>query len=282
MKKKSSKKILLNACKHNNINKVKKALMLCIINNIYIDKETILLNACIRGYVKLFELLLNHFVDNNCDIKTILEYVGCVYIKSYTDKINVDVVNCLLKYCIVHNVYNISICSDAIILKLISRNCLLHSIFEYRCIIKQPFDILEYAYYIFREIIHSISEQTMKLLFDYGEKINIKLNARELAFNYMYEYFVYLIKHNYTIDTKNIEIYFHNKNLVGKICVTKNIFTSSSCFFDLQMKYEAHKNNIRQLNIFHGINYILCISTNSKSAKQSNYIDYIYINNNIQ
>jgi len=269
---KSKKKIFKDAIKHNNINKVEKILKLWEDNNIYIDKETILLDACVEGHIKIFKFLLNHFVNNNYDVKTIVEHVGITYIESYTSRLDVDIVNCLLKYCIEYNIY---IFSDEVIFKLISRDDLIYNLLEYRLKIKKPFDISKYEHYIYCEILCIASTQTIKLLFDYGEKINYKLNAYQFRWHRedVIKYVKYLIKHNYSIDIKYIDEYIRNRNLIKFICITKTIFIN-------RFYFECIRNHfIEECNGFNKLNYILCITDFDTIVKSR--INCIYNNNYI-
>ena len=295
---------------------VKKILMYDKKSNIYNNEEFILLDVCIRGSRILLEYLFENNVYN-CDSysnRIMLYNVGKIYFLSIISDNSMqyitDTVKCLLNHC---TKYNLNICNDNIIMRFIEYKCFITNIqynniietclklfLEYRYAIQQSFDLKEYEGILYNCIIQCDNIQIAKIVFDYGEKMNYKLNITKLYPKYD-RYVLNLIKHNYGYFKydKNNNILMNNPRAIKTMRIYKtpiineDIYrTKMSILHPIYYNTYSTKNSmkiIQNLDIFHEINYILCIpymhtehiplitSYNNKSQLILGY--YIYNNN---
>jgi len=235
----SKKQLFMDACKHNNLEKVKNILFATNKDNIYRNDETILLYVCINCNVDILDFLIDYGTKKYCNTNIIVKGIGQIYFKciisSNNIKFNIDIVKYLLRYSIRNN---LCICNDNMLLRCIMYKCLscdrdifceskihksdedigvlLKLFLEYRYNIKQPFDIAKYEDKIYDYISYATCKRIIFVLFEYGEKINYKLNIHNI-YPDCYNYFRYLIKHNYKVSNKIISYNKTNnyKNMNG-------------------------------------------------------------------
>ena len=232
-----------------------------------IKSKKFIIDYCILYDQQKVKKLLNYKKNNSIDDSMKLFIIELIKVSSRTGRI--DVLRYLLKKC---DICKYNVIDDSIILSnitFISLICtgirytkrlkyieILTELLNYRCKIHIPFDIKKHEEYIYNITYDFRTKDLYKILFEYGEKINYKLDISKIKYCYCDEYLKKLITHNYFCYKKN-HVY-----LSTTICNNKSIGKTFGRFSFY--KYIKNNNIIYKLDFcykpVHCIDYIFCIS----------------------
>jgi len=224
-----------------------------------IKSKKLAIDYCICNNRENFEKLLNS--TNKININTNIQpYANRLFSTAFRYN-RIDIVKCLLKYC---EKYKLNVVNDYLIMVSfrLYRTEILIELLNHRCSIHMPFDIETNE-----EIIYSIGyrfkcREVYKILFEYGEKMNYKLDIYKISYSVCDKYLKNLIKHNYSFlnnryDRRN------GLHLSSTLCNNKNL----EIIIGIYYKYVRNNNVIHVIHErdFHSyplyyIDYIFCIS----------------------
>ena len=272
----TKEKLLITACKYNRFKKIKKLLKSGNGIDIHYDKEKALWWACYTENITIVKFLLDYSIKYNTmkDIELftyrlfdisygatriyIMKYI-LEYYEKYYDKYKYgDIYKyCLLDDCYIRKSFGSSPDSFKLLL-------------DYRFKMGIPFNIESNEEYFYHFNYNKDSIEIYKILFEYSEKMNYKLNIYKKTHPACDEYLIYLDKHNYYNYSRYHKV--NNTHILMELCIHKKIKKyknkSYECIYmgvSYYCKYIHNNNNIYDLNYFnnelHNIDYILKIPT---------------------
>ena len=230
--------------------------------------------ACYYGNKRVVKLLLDYHIEYNInyDIHKYgpeLFFLVCKYDGD-------TIMEYLLEYC---EKYTFHMIDDELIFKALQNGLekILIILLNYRLRIGIPFDIEINENNIYRiEHKHkniNIHTPTFKILFEYGEKMNYKLNIYKLSYPSHSTYLKYLSKHNYidfNIDKYNItdgcnkynHIITNYYHICTILCTRKKIKMYSDNFHVCAHIYNNNYIDFTYNKKLYNTNYILFYWTN--------------------
>jgi len=264
-------KLLVNACRLNNFEEIKELLESGNNINIHYNYEDALWQACYNNNTKIVKYLLDYSIEHNTMIDMKLyKYKLCGI--AYGEN-RIHIMKYVLEY---YEKYICEAVENYFILKYLLSSCeICTMLLDHRFRMKKPFNIENQEQYLYDCYNRTEYNETYKILFEYGEKMNYKLNIRNLdmyrptniAYN---KYLKYLDKHNYYNYSR------YNKANRPWICITFSIHkkikeferTFHKCIYMEQCCYCIYiYNNTKIYNLeyfnkeLYNIDYMLYIPT---------------------
>ena len=251
----SQENLFISACGGNDIERVKELLNKNNKINIHYRKERAIRLSCYNGNTTIVKLLLDYGIEHKSTIDMNV-YGTILFIIAFRQN-KINIVHILLEYC---EKYKYNVVVDYLILtcvKLILPD-ILTVLLDYRCRIKIPFDIKKNETDIYNSAhYNNTTSIVFKILFEYGEKINYKLNIYKIYTCKMLnfdEYLINLSKHNYS----QFNIYKCNKNGIYcgfcyRYCIRKRLE-----FNNVRNKYIYYNNIIYNCSNIDSISTMYC------------------------
>jgi len=229
-----------------------------------IKSKKFIIDYCILYDQQKVKKLLNYKKNNSIDDSMKLFIIELIKVSSRTGRI--DVLRYLLKKC---DICKYNVIDDSIILSHIRFISFigyglkyantLTELLNYRCKIHIPFDIKKHEEYIYNITYDYRTKDLYKILFEYGEKINYKLDISKIKYGFCNEYLKKLIKHNYH-EFNNNKYNINYLYFPATMCNNKNIEKT----LENLSKYIKNNNIIYESYFYrkpvYYIDYIFCIS----------------------